>query len=69
MMMPDWKPLATDDPLYEAGKVKFASNAYGFAMDDLPDVGPDSHAAPTYWSITRVPMENVIGSRFIATKV
>lgn len=69
-MQPDWKPIQPGDALYDAGTPKWAADAYGH--DDLrvlPDVGPDGHVAPTYWTMSRVPNSNTIGSRFIAVKV
>jgi hypothetical protein len=68
-MITDWKPILPDDPAHQAGKVKFAADAYGVDdMRDLPTTGPDSHAVPTHWTMERIPNANVIGSRFIATK-
>ncbi len=68
-MRPDWKPIEPGDPLYDAATPKWAADAYGVGdLRDLPDVGPDDHVAPQYWTITREPNSNTPGSRFIAVR-
>ena len=47
---------------------KWAADSYGHDdLRDLPDVGPDNHTmSDGYWTISRVPNSNVVGSRFVA---